>query len=158
MAERPKRRRYKDNPYTLIYIEEKNTYMVSFKDVRGNLQQIEVSEEIYKTFDKFELQDIKELNEYDRHIEHSEIFENNINARAKDKPTSLEDEVINKTLIDEIKREINNLPAIQRERIKKYFFENKTYEEIARDEGVNKTSIMRAINNGLEKISKKIKN
>ena len=156
--DRPKRRRYKDNPYTLIYIEEKNTYMVSFKDVRGNLQQIEVSEEIYKTFDKFELQDIKELNEYDRHIEHSEIFENNINARAKDKPTSLEDEVINKTLIDEIKREINNLPAIQRERIKKYFFENKTYEEIARDEGVNKTSIMRAINNGLEKISKKIKN
>lgn len=158
MAERPKRRRYKDNPYTLIYIEEKNTYMVSFKDVRGNLQQIEVNEEIYKTFDKFELQDIKELNEYDRHIEHSEIFENNINARAKDKPTSLEDEVINKTLIDEIKKEINNLPAIQRERIKKYFFENKTYEEIARDEGVNKTSIMRAINNGLEKISKKIKN
>lgn len=158
MAERPKRRRYKDNPYTLIYIEEKNTYMVSFKDVRGKLQQIEVSEEIYKTFDRFELQDIKELNEYDRHIEHSEIFENNINARAKDKPTSLEDEVINKTLIDEIKREINNLPAIQRERIKKYFFENKTYEEIARDEGVNKTSIMRAINNGLEKISKKIKN
>lgn len=158
MAERPKRRRYKDNPYTLIYIEEKNTYMVSFKDVRGNLQQIEVSEEIYKTFDKFELQDIKELNEYDRHIEHSEIFENNINARVKDKPTSLEDEVINKTLIDEIKKEINNLPAIQRERIKKYFFENKTYEEIARDEGVNKTSIMRAINNGLEKISKKIKN
>ena len=157
MAERPKRRRYKDNPYTLIYIEEKNTYMVSFKDVRGKLQQIEVSEEIYKTFDRFELQDIKELNEYDRHIEHSEIFENNINARVKDKPTSLEDEVINKTLIDEIKKEINNLPAIQRERIKKYFFENKTYEEIARDEGVNKTSIIRAINNGLEKISKKIK-
>ena len=136
MAERPKRRRYKDNPYTLIYIEEKNTYMVSFKDVRGNLQQIEVSEEIYKTFDKFELQDIKELNEYDRHIEHSEIFENNINARAKDKPTSLEDEVINKTLIDEIKREINNLPAIQRERIKKYF-QLFAFEWGNRWEGVN---------------------
>ena len=158
MAERPKRRKYKDNPYTLKCVEEKNIYIVSFKDVKGHLQDVEVSKEVYKAFDRFELDDLSEMNEYDNHIEHSEIFENNINARAKDKPTSLEDEVINKTLIDEIKREINNLPAIQRERIKKYFFENKTYEEIARDEGVNKTSIMRAINNGLEKISKKIKN
>ena len=75
MAERPKRRRYKDNPYTLIYIEEKNTYMVSFKDVRGNLQQIEVSEEIYKTFDKFELQDIKELNEFEDIYEYCESLQ-----------------------------------------------------------------------------------
>ena len=28
MADRPKRRKYKDNPYTLNYIEEKNIYMV----------------------------------------------------------------------------------------------------------------------------------
>ena len=158
MAERPKRRKYKDNPYTLNYIEEKNVYTVSFKDVKGHLQKVEISEEIYKAFDSFELQDIKELNEYDRHIEHSEIFENNLEIRAKDKPISLEDEIINKSIIAEIKEEINKLPEIQKERIKKYFFENKTYDEIARDEGVNKTSIMRAINNGLEKISKKIKN
>lgn len=158
MAERPKRRKHKDNPYTLIYIEEKNIYMVSFKDVSGQLQEIEISEEVFNTFDNFELQDIKELNEYDRHIEHSDIFENNLEARAKDKPLSLEDEVIKKSLIAEIKNELNKLPIIQRERIKKYFFENKTYEEIARDEGVNKTSIMRAINSGLEKISKKFKN
>ena len=158
MAERPKRRKYKDNPYTLNYIEEKNVYIVSFKDVKGHLQKVEISEEIYKAFDSFELQDIKELNEYDRHIEHSEIFENNLEIRVKDKPISLEDEIINKSIIAEIKEEINKLPEIQKERIKKYFFENKTYDEIARDEGVNKTSIMRAINNGLEKISKKIKN
>ena len=158
MAERPKRRKHKDNPYTLFYIEEKNIYMISFKDVSGQLQEIEISEEVFNTFDNFELQDIKELNEYDRHIEHSDIFENSLEARAKDKPLSLEDEVIKKSLIAEIKNELNKLPIIQRERIKKYFFENKTYEEIARDEGVNKTSIMRAINSGLEKISKKFKN
>ena len=69
-----------------------------------------------------------------------------------DKPIDLEDEVIKKTLIKEIKSELNKLPEVQKERIKKYFFENKTYDEIAKDEGVNKTSVMRAINNGLEKI------
>lgn len=42
MAERPKRRKYKDNPYTLNYIEERNIYIVSFKDVKGHLQKIEV--------------------------------------------------------------------------------------------------------------------
>ena len=156
MKKLPKRRTKKDNPYTLLI--ENNNYFVIFKDNKYILHKVEISEEIFNAFNSFELQDIRELNEYDRHIEHSVIFENNINARAKDKPTSFEDEVINKTLIDEIKSEINNLPAIQRERIKKYFFENKTYEQIARNEGVNKTSVMRAINNGLEKISKKIKN
>ena len=53
MAERPKRRKHKDNPYTLIYIEEKNIYMVSFKDVSGQLQEIEISEEVFNTFDNF---------------------------------------------------------------------------------------------------------
>lgn len=46
----------------------------TFKDVKGHLNKVEVSEEVYRVFDKFEPQDIKELNEYDRHIEHSEIF------------------------------------------------------------------------------------
>ena len=106
MAERPKRRKYKDNPYTLKYVEEKNIYIVSFKDVKGHLQEVEVSKEIYKVFDLFELQDIRELNEYDRHIEHSEIYENNLEVRAKDKPLSLEDEVIRKSTLDELKKAI----------------------------------------------------
>ncbi len=55
MAERPKRRKYKDNLYTLNYIEEKNIYMVSFKDGKGNIQKVEVSKKVYKAFDNFEL-------------------------------------------------------------------------------------------------------
>lgn len=52
MAERPKRRRYKDNPYTLNYIESKNIYTVSFKDVKGKLQEVEINKEIYKALDR----------------------------------------------------------------------------------------------------------
>ena len=65
MAESPKRRKHKDNPYTIKYIESKNIYVVSFKDVKGKLNKVEVSEKVYRVFDKFELQDIKELNEYE---------------------------------------------------------------------------------------------
>lgn len=53
MAESPKRRKYKDNPYTLNYIEEKNIYTITFKDVKGHLNKVEVSEEVYRVFDKF---------------------------------------------------------------------------------------------------------
>ena len=40
MANRPKRRKSKDNPYTLNYCEERNVYTVSFKDGKGILQNI----------------------------------------------------------------------------------------------------------------------
>ena len=46
MADRPKRRKHRDNPYTLSYLDEKNIYIISFKDGRGIIQKVEVSEEI----------------------------------------------------------------------------------------------------------------
>lgn len=157
MAERPKRRKYRDNPYTLNYIEEKNIYMVSFKDVKGHLQKIEISEEVYKAFDKFELEDIKELNEYDRHIEHSELFENNLEMRAKDKPISLEDEIIKKSTFDELKKAINKLPDIQKRRIVKYYFEDKTQKEIAEEEMVDIRAIQYSLNIALKKLKEILK-
>ena len=42
MAESPKRRKCKDNPYTLNYIEEKNIYTITFKDVKGHLNKVKV--------------------------------------------------------------------------------------------------------------------
>ncbi len=58
MADRPKRRKHRDNPYTLSYLDEKNIYIISFKDGRGIIQKVEGSEEIYKTFVRFELDDL----------------------------------------------------------------------------------------------------
>ena len=157
MAESPKRRKYKDNPYTLNYIEEKNIYTITFKDVKGHLNKVEVSEEVYRVFDKFELQDIKELNEYDRHIEHSEIFENNLESRAREKPSSLEDEIIKKSTFDELKKAIELLPEVQKRRIKKYYFEDKTIEEIAKLERTSHQAVSETIRAGIKNIRKMLK-
>ena len=157
MGNRPKRRKSKDNPYTLNYCEERNVYTVSFKDGKGILQNIEVSEEIYKTFDKFELDDIKELNEYDRHIEHSEIYENNLNNRAMDKPLSVDDEVVRKILTEELKKAIQELPETQKRRLEKYYFRNMTFEEIAQEENCTKMAVKFSVDIAIEKISKKLK-
>ena len=69
---RPKRRKDKYNPYTLS--ENDSHYYVSFKDGQGILQEIEISECIYKAFDKFELEDLVYLNVWDRHLEQSEVM------------------------------------------------------------------------------------
>ena len=158
MADRPKRRKYKDNPYTLNYIEEKNIYIVSFKDVKGKLQKVEVSEEVYKTFDRYELQDLAEMNEYDRHIEHSEIFENNLEIRAKDKPTGLEDYIIQKSTFEDLKNAINLLPEVQKRRIKKYYFEDKTQQQIADEENATHQSVHIILERALENLKKILKN
>lgn len=157
MAESPKRRKHKDNPYTLNYIEEKNIYTITFKDVKGHLNKVEVSEEVYRVFDKFELQDIKELNEYDRHIEHSEIFENNLETRAKDKPLSLEDEIVRKSTFDELKKAIELLPEVQKRRIKKYYFDDKKQQQIANEEGVDIRAIQYTLNIALKKLKEILK-
>ena len=157
MAESQKRRKHKDNPYTINYIESKNVYVVSFKDVKGKLNKIEVSEEVYRVFDKFELQDIKELNEYDRHIEHSEIFENNLETRVKDKPLSLEDEIIKNSTFDELKKAIELLPEVQKRRIKKYYFDDKAQQQIANEEGVDIRAIQYTLNIALKKLKEILK-
>ena len=98
------------------------------------------------------------MNEYDNHIEHSEVFENNLEVRAKNKPTSLEDEIIRKSTFEELKKAIDMLPEIQKRRIKKYYFEDMTLEEIAVDEKCSKVAIKYSLDIAIKKISEKFKN
>ncbi len=158
MAIRPKRRKYRDNPYTLNYCEERDIYIISFKDSKGRLQNVEVTETIYKAFDRFELDDLSEMNEFDNHIEHSEIFENNLNDRAMDKPISLEDEIIRKSTFDELKKAIEMLPEVQKRRIKKYYFEDKTEQQIADEENATQQAIHKNLKLSLEKLKEILKN
>jgi len=158
MAERPKRRKHKDNPYTLNHIEEKNIYIITFKDSTGKLNNVEVTKKVFQAFDRFELDDLSELNEYDNHIEHSEIYENNINARAKDKPISIEDEIIKKSTFEELKKALEKLPEIQKRRIKKYYFDDKTEQEIADEENTSQQAVHIILERAKENLKKILKN
>ena len=159
MNNRPKRRRYKDNPYFLEYLEDGNQYYVMFKDSQNSIKKIVISKELFNQFDRFELDDLKELNEYDRHIEHSEIYEENLNYRAQNKPISIENYVEKKIERENLLKAIETLPIIQKRRIKLYYFENMTLRQIAEIENCNYTAIKFsldiALNNLKEKINKK---
>lgn len=157
MAERPKRRKHKDNPYTLEFIEEKNSYRVSFKDVKGKYQRVEVNKEIYQAFDRFELDDLSELNEFDNHIEHSEIYENNLNERAMDKPLGVADIVETILINEELKKAINELSDVQKRRIKMYYFEDMTLDDIANVEKTSHQAISKSIIKALAELRKILK-
>lgn len=158
MAERPKRRKHRDNPYTLMDYDINGKYKVSFVDGKGKKQIVEISSKVYEAFNTFELEDLSELNEYDNHIEHSEIFENNLNERAKDKPISIEDEIIRKSTFEELKNALEKLPDIQKRRIKKYYFDDKTLNEIAEEEGCTFRAVKFSIDIGIKKLQEILKN
>ena len=156
MNNRPKRRKSCDNPYTLQIIN--NTYVVIFKDSSNKNQIIEVSKDVFNEMNQFELDDLKELNEFDRHTEHSELLDNTIYKRAVIKNDEPMDIIERQIITEDLKSEIAKLPEIQKRRIIKYFFYSKTYEEIAKEEKCSKVAIKYSIDNAIEKISKKFKN
>ena len=158
MNKRPKRRRSKDNPYILNFNDGRNVYTVSFKDVYGNIQIVDVDEKIYNCLDKFELKDLSEMNEYDRHIEHSNIYENKINDRAFLQAESVEDIVENKLISDKLKKAIDELSVIQRKRIKMYYFEGLSQKEIAEIEGVSLRAVQYTLNEAISELRKILKN
>lgn len=158
MDVRPKRRKYKDNPYTLSSDKRHGLYYVSFKDSRGNLQYIEINKVIFDELNKFELKDISQMNEYDNHIEHLELNDEELYHRRKiDTNDYYNENILNKILIKDLMKEIKKLPIQQRNRLIKYYFYNMSYEKIAKEEGKVKSVIKYSIDKAIEKISKNLK-
>ena len=158
MAELPKRNKSKDNPYTLGFDEEKQTYTVEFVDNQKVIHKVEISDKVYEAFNKFELEDISQIHKYRKHIEHNEIFDNKLEERMLIKPISIEEKIESKILIEEIRTAINSLPDIQKRRLKKYYFEDMSLEQIANKENCSKVAVKYSIDIALQKISKKFKN
>lgn len=73
MANMPKRRKSKDNPYTLDYNDNEHIYTVSFIDNKQVIHNVEVLKKVFEAFDKFELEDISELHKVDKHIDSRNI-------------------------------------------------------------------------------------
>ena len=155
MSDRPKRRKSNDNPYTLQIIN--NTYVVIFKDNTYKDHIVEVSEDVFNAMNSFELDDLKELNEFDRHIEHSFLLDEKLYTRAKNKPLDLEDEIIRKSSFEDLKRAIDTLPEIQRRRIKKYYFEEKNEYEIAKEENTTQQAINKNLHQAIKKLKEILK-
>jgi len=150
MDKHPIRRKFVDNPYTLSSNKNDNVYIISFIDSNGTLQNVIVNKEVYDLFDENEKYENARIYEYSKRLLH-----NDINPEKIPSSYSLEGEVINNMTIKELKNILSTLPSIQKRRIIKYYFEDKTLEQIAQEENCSKMAIKFSIDIALEKILKK---
>jgi len=150
----PKRRKKKDNPYTLLYETESNKYYILFKDARNILNKIEVNIDVFNAFDRFELDDISELHKKDKHIDINEFDENKL---YKNDTESIDDYIIRKSTYEELHKAINKLTDTQKRRIKYYYFDDMKFSDIARVEECDESSVRESIYAGIEKLKKILK-
>ena len=149
---RPKRRKDKYNPYTICQVGKK--YYIKFHDSQKQKICLEVNKELFEVFDSFELEDIKQLNTYDRHMEHSTVYESTLERRSQRIKESSEETAVRNILFQELHRAIALLPEIQRRRIMYYYFEDLTYEQIAEIENCSFQAVAKSIKTAEEKLKK----
>lgn len=154
---RPKRYKEIDNPYTLESIEKDELYFIKFKDENGE-HLVTVTKEVFDVFDESEKQDNNTMVRNSRYIHKYELSDEALSNKMLNNQPSIEDKLISDFEIEELYEAINELSDIQKRRIRKYFFENKTFEEIAKEENCTKRAVKFTIDIALEKISKKFQN
>lgn len=152
---RPKRRKDKYNPYTLTEKEDK--HFLSFWDGQGVLQEFQITRELFEVLNRFELDDLSILNEWDRHYEHSELTEASLYDRAAMLPESVEETVFRNLRYEALHRAIKQLPEVQRRRLILYYFMGLTYAQIAEKEGCKYQTVQESIYAALKKLKKLLK-
>ena len=154
---RPKRRKFKDNPYTIFTIGIRTSnplYFLSFKDSGGVDRCMEIGKPLFDAFDEFELDDVSFMNEVDRHYEQSEQTELSLNRRAVEPQESVEETVSQQMEIDKLHQAIAKLPEKQRRRLVLYYLGEFTYEQIADMEGCKYQTVQDSIYAALKKLKK----
>lgn len=156
---RPKRRKDRDNPYTIFSTgagSDEPHYYLSFRDGQSKYRCMEISKELFVQFNQFELDDLSFLNEVDNHYEHSELTEISLHTRAFRQQEDLEETTLRGMDYVRLHAAIGTLPEVQRRRVMLYFFEEYTYEEIAAMEGCTKRAVKFSVDLALQKLKEKI--
>ena len=146
----PNRKKDKLNPYTLSV--ENNTYYISFTDGQGAFHKQEINQDLYSAFDRFELDDISQINEASRHLSEMGMSEESLCHLIADPSESTEDRVYRRIMYQKLHKAIDQLPDIQRRRVILYYFEGHTYEQIAQMEGCSKRAVKFSVDIALKKL------
>lgn len=154
---RPKRRRDKDNPYELFSVgadTQSPSYYIRFSDGQGAEHCLEIEKRIYDLLNRFELDDLRFLNEYDRHHEHLELSEQQLHERSATEVDSVEDTVLRRLEHVKLHIAIRRLSEKQRRRLMLHYFGGYKIQEIANMEECDQSVISRSITAAEKKLKK----
>ena len=149
----------KDKPYELIIekSEKEIHYYIIYLTEGRRSAKIEISEAIYQVYKNSDLRQKSQENIFDRHIEHLDLTEVQLQKRAIYEETDLENKVMDKLRNELLFEEIANLPDTQRFRLLLYYEMDYTYDQIAQKEGCSKMAVKYSIDAARKKIIEKIK-
>lgn len=148
----PKRKKDKYNPYTLV--EDNGSFFIRFNDSSGITQNIPLTPDQYKLFDSFELEDISHMNVVTRYLEQSDLTEETINTRSFLIPPTVEETVFLACEKEALHRAMHQLSENQQRRLRLYYWEGLTYEQIAKLEGCSHPAVIKSINGAIKKLKK----
>lgn len=131
---------------------------MSFHDGQGVLHEFEISQQLYRAFDSFELEDLSYLNVWDRHLEQSEIYEETLNKRAVTMPPDVEETVLDRLLVEQLHGAIRELPQKQKRRLVLHYFDGMTFQEIADRERCSVRAVEYSVHNAIQSLRKFLKN
>lgn len=166
---RPIRNRDKDNPYNLMSDESNNIYVVTITNDNGEIR-VSVTKELFDLLDELEKEEAKLIQQDKRHLlqvikyttpenneqlEQDEILEIFLYKKAKEKPISLEDKVMEKIENEKLDQAINSLSEMQRRRILLHFKHDLSFSQIGEIEGCSKIAVKYSIDKALEELRKK---
>ena len=151
----PRRAKAKDNPYTIYttgFDNDHPKYILEFTDGQKRPLRLEIDQALYELFDQFELEDKRFLNEVDRHYEHIDLTEAEIEHRAAFPKEPLEEEIGRVLLYEELHKGIAQLTETQQRRLALYYFHGLTYEQIAAAEGCRHQAVRDSVRSAIQKL------
>lgn len=80
------------------------------------------------------------------------MYEKTLNKKNVAVSQSLEEHFEDVLVMENLHMAITKLPEVQKRRLKKYYFEEKTFDEIALEEGCTYKSIQRSVYRAVAKI------
>lgn len=143
---------YEVDDYTLEYIKDEGKYYISFKDSADRDCKIEIDKGIFEIYRESKSAYIKIKNEKTRYLEQSELSENDIFNRSFNKKENIEDTVVRKILLEELKKAKEELTEVQMKRIELHIVNKVGITDLARMENVRRKQIDKSIELGLKKL------
>jgi RNA polymerase sigma factor (sigma-70 family) len=133
-------------------------YFVCFKDGRGVFHETEVSLLVYSAFCHFVKTERNLRRSDERHIEQSDLSDEQLSKRAIQPQKSIEDIIADAELAAALQAAIAQLPEIQHRRFILYYYSELTYKQIAEMEGCSHVAVIHSLEKAKAAIEKKIRN
>lgn len=147
------------NDYSLEIIKGKNKdkYFVSFTDGYGEVQRLEINEDIYSALFDLNKRDRNLTRSDERNLEHSELTDEALIKRSFKKPKGIEELILEKEMKKLFWQAIGELSDVQRKRLLLYYDYGFSLKEIAKMESCSTSAIQYSIAIAKKNLEEKIK-